>query len=110
MYCYFCLRGIHCSSLLVRVLPAAKYRGGQAKQAAEFPEDEWVREEILVQATTYAEGILLCSFFSDSNISRFENSFTRKIPAGLLLPCCAILTHSLETLLLPSVGKDFRDP
>lgn len=94
----------------MRVLPAAKYRDGQTKQAAEFPEDEWVREGILVQATTYAEGILLCSFFSNSNISPFENSFTRKILAVLLLPCCAVLTRSLETLLLTIVGKDFRDP
>lgn len=54
-YSLFC-SPIPCSSLLVRLLPAACYPDGEAKKAADFPEDEWVTEGVLVHPTSYHEG------------------------------------------------------
>ena len=54
----------------------------------------------LSKQPTMRKVFYLVQFFSNCDISRFENSFTSKIVAALLLPCCDILTHSLKTLLL----------
>ncbi|XP_057300054.1 uncharacterized protein LOC130630543 [Hydractinia symbiolongicarpus] len=52
----FLKSSIPCSSLLVRLLPAACYPDGEAKKAADFPEDEWVAEGVLVPPRSYHEG------------------------------------------------------
>lgn len=52
---------VPCSSILVRVLPAAQYANGQSKTSREIPEDEWVSEGIYVPMPSYTEGVYLTS-------------------------------------------------
>lgn len=47
---------ISCSTLLVRLLPAARYSDGQCKTAKEIPQDEWINEGIFVPMPTYLDG------------------------------------------------------
>lgn len=48
---------IPCSSLLVRILPAACYSDGEPKSSKEIPEDEWISEGILAPLPAYEHGM-----------------------------------------------------
>ena len=59
-------RPIPCSSLLVRILPAACYSDGEPKSSKEIPEDEWINEGILVPMPPYEQGCLKFSSFTNT--------------------------------------------